>query len=339
MKQNYLSWTIDDSEIKPTSSPVEILQHLARYALLSPSGHNTQPWKFTISEKRQTLQIEINPAKKLHFSGKLAAEPYVSVGACLATLELAAKGFGYQLEVKKVLEKNVIYRIKVTGTSRPIPELTEAIKSRVSNRNLYTSQPIELAVLNQIVKIPYNKIAVKVINNKSDIAYLAEATNIATKKIMSEKGFRAELSTWVRNNMTRQFDGMPGKVQGMNLPKSVLAKHVVRRIDISTAQAKLDSGRLLHSPAVLLLTVSDTSTEAYLELGAAYATICVYAQMNGLATSGVGAAVIDPETRASVKEHFRVIGEPSALIRIGYCKQSAPRTPRHYFEQVVTISD
>ena len=41
-------WFIDDSEFYELESREAEMEFLLRYAVLAPSGHNTQPWKFAI---------------------------------------------------------------------------------------------------------------------------------------------------------------------------------------------------------------------------------------------------------------------------------------------------
>ena len=42
-------WQIDESEFYEVESATEQLRFLLRYAVLAPSGHNTQPWTFHVA--------------------------------------------------------------------------------------------------------------------------------------------------------------------------------------------------------------------------------------------------------------------------------------------------
>ena len=43
------TWNISQLQFPPSVSSSEILRFLLNYAVLAPSGHNTQPWLFQIN--------------------------------------------------------------------------------------------------------------------------------------------------------------------------------------------------------------------------------------------------------------------------------------------------
>ena len=331
-QKNYAAWHIDASEFSDKWSDLKKLEFFAHYAVLAPSGHNTQPWLFVRSE--DSMILKINPDRELPFSGTLAAEPYVSLGACLETFNLAAKSFGYELKIKYIFENKTIARLSLGKKINTDRMLAEAIATRVSNRSLFEETLPDADTLAKVTNHSLKHVALRLISDTRDIHYLSEKTLEATAEIMTEQEFRNELSKWVRNNITRQHDGMPGFVQGMPTPPSLLAKHVVRRFDISKGQAKLDAKRVKHTPVVALICAKNDDPLSYLEVGRLYASTCVRAAQEGLATSGVGAAVISPTTKVAIARKFDLAQLPTALVRLGYATQKARHTPRWPAEKV-----
>lgn len=337
MKKNYSAWHISDDSFSESWSDIQKLRFFAKYALLAPSGHNTQPWFFACHG--DSIHLELNENRLLAYSGSLAAEPHVSLGSCLEVLCLAALGFGYKLSVKYLLETKLIATIKLANKVKPEPKLLSAIKLRVSNRSWFEDRPLPKRLLGQLALSDFSNASSVVLTDKAAIHYLASKTKTATEVIMSEPQFRAELSGWVRNNHTRQHDGMPGFVQGMPTPPSMLAKHIVKHIDISKGQAKKDAGRVLHSAAIILISAHQASPEAFFNVGRLYARACVIAQQAGVATSGVGAAVIDPSIKAQIQQHFKLPHQPTALLRLGYTNKTARHTPRWPASQMISQAD
>jgi len=186
------------------------------------------------------------------------------------------------------------------------------------------------------------------VTDPDTIEFLAEQTAAATLSIMKDAQFRLELSNWVRNNFTRRYDGMPAFVQGMPLPPSLLAKLIIRHTDISRGQAKKDAGRVRDSAAIGVIFATEPGEKALVQAGRLYARICVLAQVYGLASSGVGAAAIDPAARSAVGGRLQgaggVRGRASAagttlqgltplapvapLVRVGRPLKAAKRSPR-----------
>lgn len=332
-KSNYQAWHISSDNFSEDWSDIQKLLFFAEYAVLAPSGHNTQPWHFRCNDS--VLILELNSERNLPFSGALAAEPFVSLGACLETLVLAAKGFGYELNVTYNLKANLIASIKLGKTIQPDEGLLSAIVSRVSNRNKYVNKPPKQDTFEQITGDKLRYVSTHLVEEKQQISFLAQQTELATKEIMSKPEFRAELSKWVRSNITKKYDGMPGFVQGMPTPPSLIAKYIIRNIDISKAQAKKDAELVINSGAVAMISVEKSNSEAFLNVGRMYARICVLAQQRGISTSGIGAAVIDPLTKRSIKKHFMIVSQPTALVRLGKTTHIALHSPRWPLEKVL----
>ena len=95
---NYAAWEIDPSGFKEVLPATEKLRFFARYAVLAPSGHNTQPWRFQFRDDEVLLRVD--HGRCLEFSGRIAGEPHTSLGACLETMRMAAQGLGHELLIE-----------------------------------------------------------------------------------------------------------------------------------------------------------------------------------------------------------------------------------------------
>ncbi len=325
-KANYSAWHINSKDFSDAWPDVKKLGFLTRYAVLAPSGHNTQPWRFKFDGKTMILKADYN--RQLPYSGIQANEPFVSLGACLGILELAAKGFGYKLTTQYVLQDDVVATINISGRTPADPSLLDAITRRVSNRNPYQTDPLPSSILKQVIPARLPEVSTQIISDKDGISYIARLTTEATLKTFADKEFRAELSKWVRNNITKQPDGMPGFVQGIPTPVSLFARHIIKRLDVSKDQAKKDSSRVLYSANLVIVTVSNPSDAALMNGGRTYAHICTLAEQQHVASAGVGAAIIDPETTKDLIRKFDVSGKPIAIIRLGKANKPAQHTPR-----------
>jgi hypothetical protein len=326
-KSNYAAWQINAHHFSDDWDDLTKLKFFARYAVLAPSGHNTQPWRFSADDSKLVLEVE--RSRHLPYSGVQANEPYVSLGSCLGTLELAAHGFGYQLVIHYDLADDRVATVALGSKTAADPSLLDAIVQRVSNRNFYDETPLPESLLKTIAATESPQVSTLILNDRKDLEYVAKLTTEATLATFADQAFRNELSKWVRNNITRQPDGMPGFVQGIPTPVSLFARHVIKRLDVSKDQAKKDSGRVLHSSSLAVITIHDTDRAALLDGGRAYARICILAQQQGVASTGVGAAIIDPGTTQTMTAKYQLPGKPIAIIRLGRTTKRARHTPRH----------
>lgn len=336
VKSNYRAWHITLNALDTMRSDTEKLIHIAQYAVLAPSGHNSQPWKLTTVQ--DSLLVDIHPDHHLSGdgSGLLSVEPYISIGTFLETFELAAAGLGYTAIVELFPDSKHIARITLDKPSPPRHSLLTAIRTRVSNRHAFETTQITPAALKTFIGSELSGIATTQVTAREDVEFLAEQTELAVAAIMSNPKYRRELSEWVRTNHTRKYDGMPGFTHGFGTVKSLLSKVAVRHAKGQGPQVA-KSGKLMRSSGALVIVRStDNTNESFINAGRMYARVCIHATETGLATSALGASVIDPNTREGVREYFRIKDRPIYILRIGYPTIRARHSPRWPIEKILT---
>lgn len=324
---NYAAWSFDPAGFDRASDDGERMRFLTNYAVLAPSGHNTQPWRFRMDD--HTLVIEEEPSRVLSVSGKLAAEPHISLGSCAETLILGGRAHGCVVEVEYSWEPAPRAAVRLAGATTAEPAIGEGVRHRVSNRALYSEAPLPGVLVEQLRDLAVGDARLHLLTDRSDIELVADLTAEATRRLMGEPSFRLELSEWVRSNVTRQCDGMPGFTQGMPTPPSLIARHVIRRIDVSKGQADKDSQRVRRSSALGVIVKTGSDEQAMFDAGRVYARSCVLAETCGIATSGIAAAVLDSSARDRLTERLVLSDQPIALLRLGRAASGARHTPRH----------
>lgn len=91
-------WRVSAAAFPREGSPTEKAQFLAQYAVLAPSSHNTQPWLFNVADGEIRLFADLH--RWLRVADPRKRELYVSLGAALENLLLAADHFGVDHEVR-----------------------------------------------------------------------------------------------------------------------------------------------------------------------------------------------------------------------------------------------
>jgi len=87
------AWELSASQFPAHGSARERLGFLLRYAILAPSTHNTQPWRFTTGSDR--LLVYRDRSRWLQVADPSQRELHLSVGCALENLLIAARAFGY----------------------------------------------------------------------------------------------------------------------------------------------------------------------------------------------------------------------------------------------------
>jgi len=335
LKKNYRAWQINPNDFSEKLSDTEKLKFFARYAILAPSGHNTQPWKLKIRNESVTVSINKEHYLSEDGSGLLSVEPFISIGTLLEIFVLAARGFGYALSIHLFPHEGQIATIRIKGKVAAKPYLLNAIVTRASNRNPFQASSISQKSLDSIVATRLTRVKTTLITDKNDICFIAEQTEIAVKSIMRKPPYRIELSKWVRTNFTRSYDGMPGFTHGFGDFMSLLSKLAVRHALKYGPQAKKSKDLINKSGALIIVRCINDKKESFIDAGRLFSQICVLANNSGLAASALGASVIDPDTRKKVKQHFNIKDRPIYILRLGKPTIIAPHSPRWPLEKIL----
>ena len=81
--------SILEADFPHSGTREEQLRFLVNYAVLAPSNHNTQPWKFCIHD--DSLDVLVDKSSALNFIDPLFRQLAISCGAAIGMFEVAAK--------------------------------------------------------------------------------------------------------------------------------------------------------------------------------------------------------------------------------------------------------
>ncbi len=134
---------------------MQTFSEFVRYATLAPSGHNTQPWKFSITG--DCIRIFPDFTRALPVVDPDNRELYISLGCALENLVIAAECAGYDPEVEYFPAgapdeclSVILKHSNATGDD----DLFQAISKRHTNRREYNKQQIPAADMTKIESVP-----------------------------------------------------------------------------------------------------------------------------------------------------------------------------------------
>jgi nitroreductase len=140
-------WQIKERDFHRHGNSREKLTCLLRYAILAPSSHNAQPWRFGVGDSE--VRVHADRSRWLKVADADQRELHVSLGCALENLLITAEHFGYGHRTAYSPETDeadlvAVVALELEGEPsrfRP-PELLEAIPARQTNHNVYDGRPI-----------------------------------------------------------------------------------------------------------------------------------------------------------------------------------------------------
>jgi hypothetical protein len=330
--------TSDYTEIFSGLTPGQV-NDLITAAIAAPSGHNTQPWKFTVND--DTITILPDYSRSLPVVDPNNRELFISLGCALENLTIAARVLGFSSTIALFPDKEKQEQIRVTlkeGVHLYDP-LYSAISMRQSNRQIYTGEAIpekDLILLGS--RMPYERVRMNIIP-KSSAKYndLVELVTEADGVQMRDYHFKKELIQWIRFNKSeqrRQRDGLSHQVLGFPSFPRFLGSSIIKAFLQPGLQSRTDKQKLESSAAMVLFSTSEDSKIAWVNVGRTFQRFALEATLKGIAQAHVNQPVEVPGTREKLKSIIGIDNlSPSLLIRIGYAgfmARSIRRTVERY---------
>jgi len=304
-------------------------------ARLSPSSHNTQPWKVSLTEGKAVIGYE--PSRRLSVGDPEKRELFLSLGCFIETAVQAARNYGYQTVVEYIgSEYEGVARVAFTKRGSADKGLEHLIRLRRSDRRKFSKKDIPPAEVKKLAGLACGEAKIHLFTENEPIKFLSEMTYDATLTAMKRGDFREELSGWVRNNWTRRADGMPAYVQGIPGPVSLVAKSMIKKNPkVAAGQAKKDAKGVLNCSAIALISAGKDNPRAWLDAGRLMQRLWLESARLGISAAAYSAAVVDKNTANQIKKQFGLKAEPVALLRLGYGRNTPKASPRRPLDDIL----
>lgn len=343
MKKNYQAWHLKVSDFPEKGILRDQLIFLLRFAILAPSGHNSQPWNFII--ENNVVDISVNEERSLSQSDPNRRQLLVSIGCALENFLIAAEHFGFSSEIRHFPQQenqNIVARVfleKDRKEKKEPADLIHAILERRTNRNKYRERLPSQDFLSGIQKLSNKDVIVSVVVDKTTKASVADVVNAAQIEVMEEASFREELSHYIKSNLTKSKTGMPGFTLGMPLPISLIASRLIKRVNMSKKTMKKDDELLkLYTPVFVLVGTASDDNVSRVKAGQIFERIWLMATKEGLSCAPLAAGVQVGEYYKDLQKILGLSSRPQAFLRMGYCGKSVRHSPRFYVEEVLKVN-
>jgi len=328
-KKNYVAWNILEEDFPRSSSLYNKLLFILNYAILSPSAHNTQPWLFEI--KNGIIYFYIDNKRALVGSDESSRQLYES----LETIKVAGYYFGFEFDVsyqyndknKKDSDKELFCSLYAKecsiDTENIYYKLFKNIIFRYSGKLKYENIEVDDKFLEEAGKLLFNfdDLNLKFVKVQGlDRNTILSAIEEGTRRAFAMQSFKNELGSWLRNNWTKKFDGMPGFTVGMPAPISLLAPKLFTLIDTSKMQISLMKDIVNSTPVIGLISGVDCK-ENWIKSGQLYVLVSLLSCNYEFSTHVMGAAVEFDDIAYQLSENLNINGKPLMFFRIGRQKK------------------
>lgn len=332
-------WQIDEADFYEIETRDEQIRFLLRYAVLAPSGHNTQPWSFRITD--EGVDVYADYTRRLPIADPTDRELLMSVGAAITNLRVAAAHFGFDATVlynNRPEESVPVATVALRETccvDDDLRRLFPSVTKRHTNRRGYDPRELEpdaAATLCDFIEQHSETLKFVLPHDRPRAAELVAEADLA---LMTDEAWRNELAMWVRPNESSAGDGMSADAFGIPGPLSAFGPWLIRSFDMGNVQATHDR-TLVERAAGLIAVTADDDRTALIRAGETVEFLLLELTSLGIAYSFLNAPIEVNTIRAELWSLIRAAKPPQLLVRFGYPREILRKPmPRRRIEHVL----
>jgi nitroreductase len=323
------AWNIKESDFPINSSSEEKLAFLVNYAILAPSSHNSQPWKFNVT--KDEILVYADKSRWLQVADADKRELYISVGCALENLIVAADHFGYNCSVTYFSgQEDLVAKVVLQpgdNLSRD-SRLFYAILSRQTNRNAYEPLAISDADMDTIYSLSSDANASIFITSNSAVkkSFLDQVVQ-ANEVQYSDANFKSELGHWLGQG-----------VMGPTGMQAKMAQLEVVFLDMGPQQTKKDAELINSTPYLGFIRTANNDSISSLKVGRVLERFWLAATALGISLHPMSQALEVKPTKANLTGLLPAESGMTHLqqaFRLGYAKPIKVHSPRRPLDDVL----
>jgi len=331
-------WSVSEATYPEDGTSLEQLRHMVRWAVLAPSAHNTQPWRFRATEAG--IELYADRGRALPVSDPDGRELTISCGAALFHLRLAMRRFGHMDRVHLFPDPAdpdllaLVSRGEEERASREVLTLFGAIRERRTHRPEFEARevgPPELAAVREAAEDEGGWLRPLATTLRDEVAELVERADHVQ---YADGAFRRELAGWIRPTVRGAEDGIPAQALGIPDLLAPLGPALMGRMNLGGMRGGSDRRAAETAPLLAVLGTEGDRRADWLNGGQALARVLLTGRARGMSAAFLNQPVQVPELRARLREMLGREGWPQLIVRMGYGRDLPP-TPRRSADQVL----
>jgi nitroreductase len=316
-------WDVDADDFPSTASIDERARFLLRYAVLAPSSHNAQPWRFDVDGDEVVVTAE--ESRWLAAADPDERELLLSVGCAVENLRVAAERFGFDPRVAYHDDRGtagatvtLVPADEGEAAGRPTP-LFDAITDRRTSHAPFDGRTLDATTLERLrAAVVGADVGLRLVDDPDRRRAVAELQAEADRLLMDDPDYRKELGRWIGRGTL-----------GTSWLLARVGQAVVTHLDLGDREAAKNSALVESAPVVAVLTTDADEPQARIEAGRAFERVALRAAAEGVAVHPMSQTLERPALRERLAALLDCgTDRPQHLFRIGYADEPATHTPR-----------
>ncbi|MDT4992311.1 MAG: hypothetical protein QOH97_2203 [Actinoplanes sp.] len=309
------------------------VRQAAAAAIRAPSLHNSQPWRFRLSDG--AIEILADRSRQLAIADSTGWAVRIACGAATFNARLALAAAGTPAEVRlrpDSAEPDLIARL-TRGTDRPPTyaetDLHAAIDRRHSNRRPFWPDPVPAEVRARLIQAVRDETGwLDLLVGMTALAGFAEIARSADRVLRRDRDYQGELLSWAHSDSA--LDGVP-VLSGAPAPQPY---------DLLPQRAYGDrprpAGRDFEpEPLVGILGSASDRAVDQIAAGQALQRMLLTATDAGLTASMISQPIEVPAAREQLRRSLGRSGLPQMAVRIGYGDPTHPTRRRELADVLI----
>ncbi len=314
------------------------LMAMLRFSTLAPSGHNTQPWRFTLKATGVTLIPDFS--RRTPVVDPDDHHLFVSLGCAAENFLIAAEANGRPGAI--VFGKDPD-RVEVDLTHGPsnANALYEAIPKRQSTRSIYDGRAVSnenLRSLKTAAEVP--GVLVLLFTDAPGREKVLEYVLRGNSDQIDNPAFLNELKQWVRFNSSQALatcDGLFSVCSGQRTVPTWMGKRIFSRLFQKDAENVKYAAQLRSSAGIAVFLGDKADKAHWVNVGRGLQRFALQATALGIRYAIVNQPVEVPSVRADFASWLGVGStRPDLVVRFGYAPL-LPMSLRRPVGDVLTV--
>ncbi len=315
------------------------------YATLAGSSHNTQPWKVEVLSNRE-LRILADTTRALNVIDPKKRELYISLGAFIENLDLAASALGYATEVQVLPQSELTGCVAVVTLkqARPSGFDLRSIEVRRTLRSPFHTADLRKEEVERILADDRQTSFFSA--STAEGRFIAKQTLSAYRQQSMNRKAQAEFARWVRfsdRDVRLRQDGITTAGMQINGIKGFVVRNFFKPADAEKKQfvqagIQMTEKQVDNCGGWLVLTSPDNSVRSWIDIGRRYERMNIICTSLHIGFQPMNQIVEEKKFQESVQHEIGKGGEIQFVARIGYVIEiPSPVSPRRSVDSVAVF--
>ena len=296
------------------------VKEIVRAGTLAANSHNTQPWRFTVSEKR----IAIRP----DFTRRCpAVDPddhhlFASLGCAVENMVQAATMFGFNAEAKVETPAKDHITISISPGQPSRNDLAEAITERQCTRAAFDGRPVSAEDLHKLQTAgALGGVECMLITERKRMDTILDYVVQGNTAQMRDEAFMAELISWIRFNdrmAIEHRDGLSGRSSGNPSLPAWIARRLLPFVMTEKGENDKYAKHIRSSAGIAVFAAPTNDKAGWVSAGRAYQRFALQATVLGIRQAFVNQPVEVPSLRPQITSYLGLGNRrPDLVVRFG----------------------